>query len=79
VEKVISVEARWWYAAANLSWLFFLAVAGCTGNGALALWNAAEVNEDQCDIAVREIMNEDRATIVDESASRLHAVWISQE
>ncbi|XP_058797193.1 uncharacterized protein LOC131667647 [Phymastichus coffea] len=47
--------------------------------GTLALWDPMEVGEDQCDIAIREIVNEDRATIVDESATRLHAVWISQE
>ncbi|XP_023246752.1 uncharacterized protein LOC106644183 [Copidosoma floridanum] len=42
-----------------------------------ALWDANE--EDQCDVAIREIVNEDRATIVDETAFRLHATWISQE
>ncbi|KAJ8683294.1 hypothetical protein QAD02_019086 [Eretmocerus hayati] len=37
------------------------------------------VEADQCEVAVREIMREDRAAIVDESPTRLHATWISQE
>lgn len=53
----------------------------CAGNA--ELWDAlppmAELSDDQCDLAVREVMNEDRATVVDESPARLQAVWISQE
>lgn len=44
--------------------------------GGQALWDAEEA---QCDVAMREVMSEDRATVVDESDDRLHAIWVSQE
>ncbi|KAL7297896.1 hypothetical protein TKK_0008917 [Trichogramma kaykai] len=55
-------------------------VLGCSGL-ARSQWDASEqaIGEDQCDLAVREIVKEDRATSVDESPTRLHSTWISQE
>lgn len=34
---------------------------------------------DQCEIALKEMSQEDRAIAVDDTSTRLHATWMSQE
>ncbi|KAK2577149.1 hypothetical protein KPH14_003309 [Odynerus spinipes] len=43
-----------------------------------ATWRL-ERTEDQCEIAIKEVMREDRAIIEDDSLTRLHFTWLSQE
>ncbi|EZA62470.1 hypothetical protein DMN91_003928 [Ooceraea biroi] len=37
------------------------------------------VGNTQCDAAIKQIAEEDLATIIDDSSSRLHSTWLSQE
>ncbi|XP_008551060.3 uncharacterized protein LOC103573665, partial [Microplitis demolitor] len=66
----------------KLTWIILLLIINiigiCEGYG---IWNGAwmDWSGEQCEAAIKEVVNEDRATIVDDSPNRLHATWLSQE
>lgn len=55
---------------------FFYSVAAASACHAM-MWNPER--GDQCESAIREIVLEDRATAVDDTPTRLHSTWLSQE
>ncbi|EFN76956.1 protein APCDD1 [Harpegnathos saltator] len=51
-----------------------------TGTSQTSSWGLENVRSfEQCEVTFNEIEKEDRATIVNDSSSRLHATWLSQE
>ncbi|KAK0173028.1 hypothetical protein PV328_006283 [Microctonus aethiopoides] len=45
------------------------------------VWNGAwtDFNGERCETAIKEIVQEDRATVVDDTPDRLQSTWLSQE
>ncbi|XP_063995715.1 uncharacterized protein LOC135173053 [Diachasmimorpha longicaudata] len=58
--------------------LLFIIIGVCHSYG---IWSTdwTDTSGSQCDSAIRETIQEDRATIVDETPDRLHSTWLSQE